>query len=259
MDLIFKNNLIFENDFPSIFEKQYNELRFLNNKRKININKNKIKRIKTSKNKRKRTSKIGGEKIFEIHKIYKNNNSHIYNNSYKIQKCDYININNSFPKKDKQNINKKIKEKPNKSINFNNVHKECDSNNNFNKIINLDEQVKVKKNRKFIFMNKSLIKTKKKNNNIKERKFRRGIYRGVSKNGKKWQTIVSYKGTPKYAGVFETQEIAARVYDIISIKNKGIKAKTNFEYSLSQIQKISEPIIDYKSENIKEIITNLIN
>lgn len=248
IDLIFKNNLIFEDDFPSIFEKQYNEIAILNNKKLINITKSKSK-IKT-----KKSSKIK-KKIFEIHKIYKNNNSHIYNDSYKIEQCNYIYINKSFSKNDKPNM--KINEKSSKNIN--NIPIINDLNNNFNRIISLDEQIKVKKNHKFIFMNKSLIKRKKKNFKLKENRNRRGIYRGVSKNGNKWQAILYYKGIGKYIGVYETQEIAARIYDISSIRNKGIKAKTNFKYNLSQIQKISESNIDYKSENIKEIISNLIN
>ena len=115
------------------------------------------------------------------------------------------------------------------------------------------------KNNKFIYMNKSLINRKKKKSIIKESKNRRGVYRGVSKNGKKWQTIICYNGNIKYIGLYQTQEIAARVYDIYSIKNNGIKARTNFKYNLSQIQKISEANIDFNSENIKEIISYLIN
>ena len=106
-------------------------------------------------------------------------------------------------------------------------------------------------------MYKNLLK-KKKCKKFKESKNRRGVYRGVSKNGKKWQTLISYKRNIKYVGLYSNQEIAARVYDIVSIKNKGIKAITNFKYSVNQIQKISEANIDYKSENIKEIISNLI-
>ena len=111
-----------------------------------------------------------------------------------------------------------------------------------------------------IFMNKSLIKGKnKKRDFIRENKNRRSIYRGVSKNGNKWQVIVYSKYLNGYIGVYPTQELAARVYDIYSIKNKGLKANTNFMYNLHQIQKISEANIDYNSENIEEIISNLIN
>ena len=85
------------------------------------------------------------------------------------------------------------------------------------------------------------------------------MYRGVSKNGSNWQVIMSSKDNKGYVGMYKTQEIAARIYDIVSIKNKGIKAKTNFEYDLHQIQNISEAYIDYKSEDIEEIISDLIN
>ena len=108
-------------------------------------------------------------------------------------------------------------------------------------------------------MNKFLLKPKikKKEINIDKNK-RSSRYRGVSKNGNKWQVIVSSKFKKGYVGVYETQEIAARIYDIISIKNNGIKAKTNFEYDIHQIQNISEAYIDYNSGNIEEIISNLI-
>ena len=91
------------------------------------------------------------------------------------------------------------------------------------------------------------------------KKKRNSIYRGVSKNGKNWQVIIYSKNGKGYIGMFKTQEIAARIYDIISIKNKGIKAKTNFEYDIHQIQNISEGYIDYKSDNIEDIIYDLIN
>ena len=126
--------------------------------------------------------------------------------------------------------------------------------------INFNNEIRIKKNNKMIFMNKSLIKEKnKKRDFIRENKNRRSIYRGVSKNGNKWQAIVYSKYLNGYIGVYPTQELAARVYDIYSIKNKGLKANTNFMYNLHQIQKISEANIDYKSENIEEIISNLIN
>ena len=126
--------------------------------------------------------------------------------------------------------------------------------------VNFSNEIRVKKNHKMIFMNKCLIREKnKKKNFIKENKNRRSIYRGVSKNGSKWQTIVYSKYFNGYIGVYPTQELAARVYDIFSIKNKGLKANTNFMYNIHQIQKIIESNIDYKSENIEEIISNLIN
>ena len=110
-----------------------------------------------------------------------------------------------------------------------------------------------------IFINKYLYESQNKEKTIKKSPAIRGSkYRGISKNGNKWQTIVTFKKINEYVGVFETEEIAARIYDIVSIKNRGIKAKTNFKYDISQIQKIIEAKIDYKSKNISEIISKLI-
>ena len=128
-----------------------------------------------------------------------------------------------------------------------------------NKMENFSNEIRVKKNNKFIFMNKLLIKEKRKKKDIIKKKSRKSLYRGVSKNGKKWQTIISYKYCKGYIGSYPTQDLAARVNDIFSIKNRGIKAKTNFQYNLHQIQKISEVNIDYNSDNIEDIILNLIN
>ena len=107
-------------------------------------------------------------------------------------------------------------------------------------------------------MNKYLINKKTKKNYSPKKRIRKSIYRGVTKNGKKYQVILSYKRNNKYYGVYPTGEIAARAYDIISIKNKGIKAKTNFKYDLHQIQKISEVNIDFNTKKISEKIINLI-
>lgn len=168
------------------------------------------------------------------------------NKSLTIEKCDNIYINKSYLKKEKKNNIKKIISLEQNNLNDNNKIKN-----------NLNEQIKIKKNNKLIFMNKSLIKDKTKIKDFKEKKHRSSLYRGVSKNGKKWQTIVSYKKNYQYYGVYPTEEFAARVYDIISIKNKGIKAKTNFIYDLHQIQKISETNI-FNSDNINENVIKLI-
>ena len=61
-----------------------------------------------------------------------------------------------------------------------------------------------------------------------------------------------------YIGTFSSEEIAARIYDIISIKKIGMKAKTNFLYTSSQISQIIDEDIDFKSSNISNIISKLI-
>ena len=108
-------------------------------------------------------------------------------------------------------------------------------------------------------MNKCCLKKKIKKEKREAIPKRKSLYRGVTKNGKKWQTIISHKLNKKYIGVFPSQETAARIYDIISLKNKGIKAQTNFIYNIHQIQNIIDANIDYKSKNIDEIISNLLN
>ena len=218
-------------------------LKKLENINKININKSNI--IKES------LPKIKDKKIFKIINFKK----------YNIENCNNFNIIKSFTKEKKSNIS-------NSGININkNIFKKINENNDLpnknskiiiNKFDSLSNEIRVKKNNKMIFMDKSLIKQKRKY--TKEKKSnRKSLYRGVSKNGKNWQTIILTKYGKAYIGTYPTQEIAARVYDFISIKNKGIKAKTNFIYNIHQIQNISEANIDFKSNNIDEIIYNIIN
>ena len=51
---------------------------------------------------------------------------------------------------------------------------------------------------------------------------------------------------------------SVRVYDILAIKYRGINAKTNFIYNHIQIKKINESKINIKSDNISNIIEELI-
>lgn len=276
-----KNNLIFETYFPFLFEKNYNELSFLNNKRMANNSEkyysdlhilndniyNKKSILKNEFNTKKNQifkickdfSKLKFINYSNFNKINRNKNYYDNNNLYEIENRDYIFINNSNVKKNKLNkskINKDINELKN-TINIcsNEMISDINKKDNLNK-----NEIRVKKNNKFVYMNKLLIKTKiKPKEIIFEKKRRSSRYRGVSKNGSKWQVIISSKYNKGYIGNYETQEIAARVYDIISIKNKGIKARTNYEYNIHQIQKINEEYIDFKSKNIDEIILQLIN
>lgn len=202
-------------------------------------------------------SKLKFKKLSNFNKIHRNKNDYDNNNLYEIENRDYIFINNSDVKKNQLNnskINKDINELKNINICSNEMTSEI------NKKDNLNNEIRVKKNNKFIYMNKLLIKPKiKPKEIIFKKKKRSSRYRGVSKNGNKWQVIISSKYNKGYIGSFETQEKAARVYDIISIKNKGIKARTNYEYNIHQIQKINEVYIDFESKNIDEIISQLIN
>ena len=65
-------------------------------------------------------------------------------------------------------------------------------------------------------------------------------YRGVSKNGNKWQVLLTNDKIKYYFGNYNSQEVAAKIYDFFSLKFRGKKAITNFLYMDEQIQKIYE-------------------
>ena len=83
-------------------------------------------------------------------------------------------------------------------------------------------------------------------------------YRGVSKNGNQWQVLIMVNKSKTYIGTYSSERIAARIYDIIAIKNRGIKARTNFVYSNNQLTKICNNDIDIKAKNINEVIYKLL-
>ena len=76
----------------------------------------------------------------------------------------------------------------------------------------------------------------KKSKNIHKKKFkfnsRSSKYRGVSKNGNKWQVHIMINKKNNYIGIYDSEEIAAKIYDRESIKKNGLKAITNFKYNL---------------------------
>lgn len=261
----------FDTKFPLNIEKSYKELCFLKNKRNYpNFNleneNEKLSDLKDNENYKKKFHLIEKLKNFNknndkteikskaninviCQKLNVKNISSDINNLYKIENNNSIQINNSALNQNQLNISR---------INKNNNSKENNSTNNINKISNFSKEKRIRKNNKMVFINKSLIQPKKKYKDIKEKK-RRSRYRGVSKNGNKWQAIMCYNKNKGYIGLYPTEEIAARVYDIYSIKNEGIKAKTNFAYNNHQIRVIIESNIDFKSKNIESIISNLIN
>ena len=249
-NLIIQNNLIFENYFPSIIEKTYKELSFLNCKRynpnnSENNNKGLLDMNEKSMNfylNEKVKSEFNLIKNFKSTKIF-----YIYKNYSKNKDIDIF------------NSNKKYQIEKSNSI-FINKNENCLKKKNIeNTMENVSGSIKIKSNHKLIYINKSLLKQKnKKNEGVVEKRKRSSLYRGVSKNGNNWQVIINSKYNKGYIGVYKTQEIAGRIYDIISIKNKGIKAKTNFEYNIHQIQNIIDSYIDYNADNIEEIISDLI-
>ena len=91
------------------------------------------------------------------------------------------------------------------------------------------------------------------------RKKRSSKYRGVSKNGNKWQVLIMINKKKYYVGNFSSEDLAARIYDIQAIKSWGIKARTNFVYDNKQLNKIYNKKINIKCDNLSEIMTQINN
>ena len=168
---------------------------------------------------------------------------------------------NSYPQESKkiENITDEIKT----SLMNNSFSK-----NNYNIFdLQANNEIKVLKNNKIVYINKDILNSYSISRNIKKlkkinfilRKKRSSKYRGVSKNGNNWQVLMMINYKKYYLGSYPSEELAARIYDIQAIKSWGIKAKTNFVYDKSQIQKIYNKKINIKCSNLSDIITQLNN
>lgn len=110
---------------------------------------------------------------------------------------------------------------------------------------------KIFKNNKLVYSNNI-----KSNNNISnynhhsnsikifKKLFRNSSYRGISKNGNKWQVLLMNNKIKYYLGNYISEETAAKIYDFFVIKFRGKKSITNFFYNEEQIKKINEIKID---------------
>jgi len=67
-------------------------------------------------------------------------------------------------------------------------------------------------------------------NNISKSFKRSSKYRGVSRNGNKWQVLIMINRKKTYIGNYDSEEDAAKAYDQYAIKYHGDKARTNFFY-----------------------------
>ena len=221
------------------------------------------------------------EKIFiksDINNIYNNLNGNqtndFLNNYFNIENNkENLNVNNdNFNSTDSSNSiklsnNNAVK----KTIYFNVSHIKsenpkkaaskkyiCQTENN--------NEVKVLKNNKVVYVNTYLLNSYATSKNIKKlnkiafigRNKRSSRYRGVSKNGNQWQVLMMINKNKSYIGSYPSEELAARVYDVLALKNRGIKARTNFIYNSKQIKTICELDIDIKSKDIEDIISHLI-
>ena len=72
-------------------------------------------------------------------------------------------------------------------------------------------------------------------------------YRGVSKNGKKWQVQLLGNLRKRYLGSISSEQAAAKLYDYYAILTHGLNAKTNFSYTKLEVQNLVE---NYNEDDI---------
>ena len=77
---------------------------------------------------------------------------------------------------------------------------------------------------------------------FKQQTVRGSRYRGVSKNGNKWQVLVMGNQKKQYSGSIKDEMTAAKMYDKFAIKNLGLRAKTNFDYKRKDLIKIIQEL-----------------
>ena len=129
-------------------------------------------------------------------------------------------------------------------------------------------EIKVLKNKKIVYINsdplnsysvKRHIKKLKKKINFVKINNTSSKYRGVSRNGNKWQVLSMVNYKKYYLGSYISEELAARIYDIHAIKMRGIKARTNFQYNNAQLKNIYRNNFYIKCDNLAEIMNQINN
>ena len=172
------------------------------------------------------------------------NDLNLYNNDKNIENLNKNDLH-------KNNIIKNNFDKSNFNY-FNILKNEIKSNINIEIKNNNQYTIELKENAKYLKIkheSNNIINKKKKN----KFKIKLSRYKGVSKNKKKWQSYIWFNGKNNYLGTYNSEKIAAKIYDIMAIKKKGNKAKTNFQYNMKQINEISKTNIDYY-KNIIDLI-----
>ena len=167
-------------------------------------------------------------KIFITNKYKTKEKSIIKRRKFIVYKSYVINKNEKLMNDENNNYNRK-------NIKFN----VCDS--------KYTKKIKILSNHKLLFNNDMLTeeyinyKNKQKANYKYKRTVKNSKYRGVSKNGKKYQVFIRNNNINYYLGTFKSEKSAALIYDYFALLLHGRKALTNFNYSKEYINKIISP------------------
>ena len=266
---IIPNNNIMPTSIPNNFMAQNNNSN-INTNQNLNSEKN-VNNIKINKI---NSEKINLENNKDINNINKKQNtenknkdllSSLNNNNSKTNIVDNINLNSK-----ENNINNIIKEEKSNSQ----IIPEKNDQTSLNKSKNQNTKPKIhkvffnikesiprkegdlltKKRKRFIKNNKLVFVQMDENElNLKNEKVydededldfqtntkpRGSRFRGVSKNGSQWQVLIMVRKKKRYLGSFSSEEEAARAYDKVALQNHGNKAKTNYDYTKEEIEKI---------------------
>lgn len=152
-----------------------------------------------------------------------------------------------------------------KPLQMTSTYEDTDNKENQNKNLTEEEQPKIKllKNNKFVYVSETAakipykkIKQKKKFTFINQGK-RGSRFRGVSRNGNQWQVLIMINKSKSYVGSYSSESLAARIYDIVSLKNLGNKAKTNFNYTKNEITGLV--CLDVKDKAILDKLKKILN
>ncbi|CDW77894.1 ap2-like ethylene-responsive transcription factor [Stylonychia lemnae] len=98
-----------------------------------------------------------------------------------------------------------------------------------------------------------VVKSKQKSLYLQTRSQRGSKFRGVSKNGKKWQVMIVKGIAKKYLGAISSEQRAARLYDKYAMIIQGLQAKTNFSYTKRQIVLLLDEDDDIQNEQVMNI------
>ena len=264
----------FNNKNSENLEKHFDLLESIKNINDINIdlnksfiNKNLIEKEKTSGNKNNININVNNI-VYNI--LNFNNNNDIIKKNQINENRKNNQLENIKSNKNSSDSNDIIKNKYFKLTNPVFEEKSCNDEIKIEESPNLDynensNEVKVLKNNKVVYVNSYLLKSPSTSKNLKKlnkiafigRSKRSSRFRGVSKNGNQWQVLLMHKKGKSYVGSYNSEELAAKIYDILAIKYRGIKARTNFKYNYEQIKKIGDIDFDINSKNLQDIVNKL--